>query len=309
MLQAVLADFRSWGRVHILTTLDYRLSGISLTADRIIRLRHEEYFGTIDDILAKSDAALIIAPESDAILSRLTALAEYAGVPLLGASSDGATIAANKWECSRRFTENGLPTPDTWRSNFAQAAMDAKKYGFPLVIKPIDGAGCEAVSLASDISSFKLAFEQTNLVHKDFLLQRYIAGMHASVSILVSANRVSSLSLNRQLIKIGNAFVYQGALVPLQHPQRRRALELARRAVSLVPGLRGYVGVDMILTDEECYLIEINPRITSSYIALRQVININLAEAIWRSCRENFLPKNTFISGKASFCKEELSVI
>ena len=100
-----------------------------------------------------------------------------------------------------------------------------------------------------------------------------------------------------------------GGLVPLLHPQRMRALELARRAVSLVPGLMGYIGVDMILTDDECYLIEINPRLTTSYVGLRQVININLAEAIWQSCKENLLPKNIFISGKVLFYKEQLSAI
>lgn len=309
MLQAVLADFRSWGRVQILTTIDCRLSGISLNADRIIRLRHEEYFPVMDNLLARSDAALIIAPESDDNLARLTALVERAGVPLLGSTSSGVTITADKWECSRLFAENGLPTPDTWRTNSTQAIMAAKKLGFPVVIKPIDGAGCEAVSLASDISSFHLAIRQTNFQHRDFLLQQYIAGTHASASMLVSEHRVLPLSLNKQFIKIGIPFVYQGGLVPLQHPQRRQALELARQAVSLVPGLRGYVGVDMILTDDECYLIEINPRVTTSYVGLRQVININLAEAIWRSCKEDFLPKNVFISGKVSFYKEEFNAI
>jgi predicted ATP-grasp superfamily ATP-dependent carboligase len=309
MLRAVLADFQSWGRVQILTTLDSRLSDISLTADRIINLSHEDYYRTMGDLLARSDAALIIAPESNGILARLTALVERSGAQLLGASSAGVIMATDKWECSCRFTENGLPTPDTWRSNSTDAIRAAKKLGFPLVVKPIDEAGCEAVSLASDVSSLNLALEHAHFQHRDFLLQRYVAGTHASASMLVSGQRTLPLSLNEQLINIGIPFIYQGGVVPLQHPQRRRALELARRAVSLIPGLKGYVGVDMVLTDEECFLIEINPRLTTSYVGLRQVININLAEAIWQASREDIVPQEVMISGKVLFHKEELSAI
>jgi predicted ATP-grasp superfamily ATP-dependent carboligase len=44
-----------------------------------------------------------------------------------------------------------------------------------------------------------------------------------------------------------------------------------------VPGLSGYIGMDILIADEGCYRIEINPRLTTSYIGLRQVVNINLS--------------------------------
>jgi hypothetical protein len=309
MLRAVLADFRTWGGGNITTTRDRRLAGVSLLADRVIDIDPQDHYTVLCQLAKQCTAALIIAPESDAILSRLSALMESEGACLLGSSPDSVATAGNKWDCHRLFIQAGLPTPATWRVNLERARETAEKVVFPLVIKPVDGVGCEAVSLVSDISSLNLVLEQKNFQHRDFLLQRYIAGTHASVSMLVSENSALLLSLNEQLISIGIPFVYQGGIVPLQHPQQRRALNLARRAVSLVPGLKGYVGVDMVLTDEECYLIEINPRLTTSYIGLRQVININLAEAIWRTCRENFSPQKIIISGKVLFNKEELGVI
>ena len=110
-------------------------------------------------------------------------------------------------------------------------------------------------------------------------------------------------------MSIGIPFQYEGGVIPLEHHQRHLAMAYARRAVSLVPGLRGYIGVDMVLTENQGYVIEINPRLTTSYVGLRQVININLAEAIWRACTENSLPQNFILSGKASFRKEDFSVI
>ena len=89
--------------------------------------------------------------------------------------------------------------------------------------------------------------------------------------------------------------------MPLDHVQRDVAFEYAERAVSLAPGLRGYVGVDMLLTERESYTIEINPRLTTSYVGLRQVIDINLAEAIWHACCDCMLPQKIILSGRASF--------
>ena len=52
-----------------------------------------------------------------------------------------------------------------------------------------------------------------------------------------------------------------------------------------MPGLQGYVGVDLVLGEETCWLIEINPRPTTSYVGLRRVIDLNMAAAIWHACR------------------------
>lgn len=307
MLRAVLNDFRSWGLVHTVTTLDNRIHGVSLNADRVITLCHEDYQSALDELVTKCDAALIIAPESDNILAGLSVMVERSGALLLGSGSAAVAVAGDKWECFRRFKEAALPTPDTWRSSLADYSAMAEEIGFPLVIKPVDGVGSEGVHLVPDISSLATILKEADYQNRDFLLQHYISGAHASVSLLVSSERALPLSLNEQLVRIGSPFVYKGSVVPLQHRQKQRALELAQRAVSLAPGLKGYVGVDMILTDRECYLIEINPRLTSSYVGLSQVINGNLAEAIWRACREDILPQEITLSGKITYLKEEFS--
>ena len=65
-------------------------------------------------------------------------------------------------------------------------------------------------------------------------------------------------------------------------------MKLARAAIECVPGLLGYVGVDLVLGDAEdgCtllnYAIEINPRLTTSYIGLRALADFNIAEMMLR---------------------------
>jgi predicted ATP-grasp superfamily ATP-dependent carboligase len=309
MLRAVLNDFRLWGGVSIITTRDVRLAGFSLCADRVVNLHHEEYLLMLNDLVAEVDAVLVIAPESCGVLARLSALVEQRGKLLLGSSAGAVSVAGDKWDCFRRFAANNLPTPHTWLVSCAEALTAAEEFGLPLVVKPIDGVGCEGVSIISDSSSLRTALDLLHPWPESVLVQPYISGTHASVSLLVAETGVLPLSLNEQAVSVGVPFIYRGGTVPLDHMQRDVAFEYAERAVSLVPGLKGYVAVDMLLTGKECYTIEINPRPTTSYVGLRQVIDINLAEAIWRACCDRTLPQEITLSGRASFYKEEFSAV
>lgn len=307
MLQTVLADFRAWGGATVTTTRDRRLADVSLPADRIIDLDPSaDHYITLAQLARQFTAALIIAPESGGILERLSALMEGQGVRLLGSSSGSIATAANKWDCYQLFRQAELPTPVTWSVSVKKARETAEKIGFPLVIKPIDGVGCEGVRLIRDIHALLLTLEEHRFHENQLLLQRYITGQHISASLLLATNNTACLSLNKQSIKIGTTFTYQGGEVPFICGQHDEAIALAKKAVTLIPGLKGYVGVDMLINDEGCFLIEINPRLTSSYIGLRQVVNVNLAEAIWNASVEDLLPQEIFLSGKAVFGKEVL---
>jgi predicted ATP-grasp superfamily ATP-dependent carboligase len=60
---------------------------------------------------------------------------------------------------------------------------------------------------------------------------------------------------------------------------------LAVRTIATLPAPRGYIGVDLVLGDDPGgsgdAVIEINPRLTTSYIGLRAAAKCNLAEAMW----------------------------
>ena len=112
--------------------------------------------------------------------------------------------------------------------------------------------------------------------------------------------------INRQFIEIGRPFSYQGSEVPLAGDKHQAAEKLAQRAATLVPGLKGYIGVDLLVANEGCYVIEINPRLTTSYIGLRSVVNVNLAQAIWEASILDILPRKVTLQGQFAFRKENL---
>ena len=308
MLQAVLADFSAWGKVRTITTLDRRLDNFALPADDVVCVMPGQHASVFASVLDHSDAALIIAPETDGVLARLSAIVEEADVPLLSCSSAAVAIASDKAMCYDLFSHANLPTPLTRRSSFSTASQVSAQIGYPVVIKPLDGVGCEGVCLVREpaelADALTLLHQATS--HDEIILQGFVAGVHASVSLLVAGEQSLPLSLNGQAIEVGCPFVYRGGEVPLSHPMAARALTVAQSAISLIPGLRGYVGVDLLLTQDEALLIEINPRLTTSYIGLRQVIDLNLAQAIWDARYRNVLPSQVRLIGQVSFTKDQL---
>jgi predicted ATP-grasp superfamily ATP-dependent carboligase len=304
MLKAVLTDLDAWGGVRTTTTLDSRLDGDSVPAARIVPLWPAAHLETLIRLAGSCDAALIIAPETDGILAHLTELVEAAGAAVLGSSPAAIAAAADKWQCYHVFRRNGIPTPETWCVPAGDAAALARAIGLPLVVKPRDGCGSEGVYLARDLASLESALSR---VGREVLLQRFIEGIHASASLLVRAGAALPLSLNGQRITPGTPFVYQGGCVPLDHRLGAQALALSAWAATSLPGLRGYVGVDLVLTESTPYVIEINPRLTTSYVGLRQVADCNLARAIWDCCRSGRLPDRVALRGHVAFGKDGAS--
>jgi len=76
-------------------------------------------------------------------------------------------------------------------------------------------------------------------------------------------------------MEIGMPFSYRGSEIPFSSDKHEETINLAKQAVALVPGLSGYIGMDILIAVEGCYLLEINPRLTTSYIGLRLVVNMN----------------------------------
>jgi tyramine---L-glutamate ligase len=314
MLWSVLTDFRNWGAVHTITHLDPRfnecvpgLNRKTLPADEVVCALPGSHEVIYSSLLNRCNAALIIAPETNGILARLTAQAESAGITLLGSGASATATAGDKAACGMLFVRAKLPTPKTRMAGFASADRMAEQMGCPLVAKPVDGIGSEGVFRLNSISELPAILNSIRKVtdHDRLLLQSYIDGIHASVSLMVSNGRCLPLSLNCQLMETGLKFQYLGSQVPCDHPARNDAIALASSAVRLIPGLRGYVGVDMVLTDDGPQLIEINPRLTTSYIGLRQVAQTNLAQTLWNACRNGILPDCIPLSGRVVIKKDD----
>ncbi len=223
--------------------------------------------------------SLVIAPETDGQLDRDCWAIHYSASRLLGPSLDAIRLTSDKLALSEYWRAHDIPTPAT--TDRAPTACEA----FPVVWKPRDGAGSTDTFLVRDRFGLATALAARH-PHRPMILQEFVPGRAASVAFLCGPRETVPLLPTFQLLGDDGRFKYEGGELPIPPDLAERAVMLGRRAVACVPGLLGYVGVDLVLGDapdgSRDSAIEINPRLTTSYIGLRALADFNIADVMLR---------------------------
>jgi predicted ATP-grasp superfamily ATP-dependent carboligase len=318
MLRLLISDFEASGH-NVTTLLDSRIARLNppIDADCVVPVfSSQDARANIRKISESADAAYVIAPETDGLLQSLVEFVEQTGVASLNCQARTVEKVSNKAFVYDFLKKAGINTPETIVFSVADDLEEIRKairgwLDFPLIFKPSNGVSCCGLSVvrnkdqvASAIGKIKKASGSTQ-----FAVQELINGADVSVSLFSTGNKAVSVSLNRQdvTIEAPEGFSsYTGGLVPFNHPLRADAFEVAEKIVKSFPDLRGYVGVDFVLTEEEAVAIEVNPRLTTSYVGLRRVANFNPAQAIINAVLKRELPTNMQNCGYAYFSKVEM---
>lgn len=271
MLRAMLADLERVG-VSTTTTLDGRLEGTSLPG-KVVLVDAATRDGAFRRLASEADGTMVIAPECRDI-DRFRRTVIEAGGRWFGSDRAATELAADKLALSRHLIAAGvpalraekiLPTP-------TRAAGD-------IVVKPRFGAGSEGVKLYR-------GGEALPQLHGDWISTPYHDGVAASVLVLCGQDENMALPPCEQRLSDDDCFRYLGGVAPLGNPRLgRRAYDLALQAVDVLPGLRGFAGVDLSLGDESDLVVEINARLTTSYVGLRHITPDSLASSwldVWR---------------------------
>ncbi len=221
--------------------------------------------------LALADLAWIIAPETGGVLEALAREALAQGKGLFGSSPEAVRVAASKRATARALAQVGLSVVPTFAPGEALPALPG-----PWVVKPDDGAGCEGARRVPNVNAARAALRAAG---QGFVAQPWIEGEPASLSLLVSAGgRVRLLSCNRQHLAVrGETLALTGITVGAWADADGRLAALARRVVAAIPGLAGFVGIDYVQTPAGPVVLEVNPRLTTSYCGLHPFLGQNPA--------------------------------
>jgi predicted ATP-grasp superfamily ATP-dependent carboligase len=316
MARSLTSDFKEAG--HKVTTLmDSRLMAFNPPneADKIVSVSSpHEVYEKLKELSSLVDAVYVIAPESGQVLEKLLETVEDAGGTTLNCEIDAIRRVSNKMTTYRTLENIGLRVPETVLIDIHETAANIRRLikdlGYPLVFKPLDGVSCGGLSIVKDEKEIEGAvkkIEQESMSGK-FVAQKVIGGNAASACVISTGKKALSVTLNRQFVTLASPdgeSTYKGGAVPFDHSLKKEALRAAETAVEAVNGLKGYVGVDMILTDEEPVVIEVNPRLTTSYIGLKKAANFNVANAIADAVIRQKLPTDVQTRGYTFFSKVE----
>ena len=241
----------------------------------------EEEIELLAELAALSDVTLLIAPEFDGILTHRALLVEGVGGRLCGPSPLAITTCTDKLELAGHLQGAGLPTIPT--SEFSVTHDTSATVTYPCVIKPRDGAGSQATYLVESATDFERllpGWKQSSLL-RQAIWQPYISGRAVSVGVMVTPEqyRYQPLPPCEQTLSTDGRFAYQGGVLPARGVDAVTLQHAAVAACREVPGLRGYVGVDLIIPDShpgQPIVVEINPRITTSYLGYSRLCEQNL---------------------------------
>jgi len=260
------------------------------------------------------DAAYVLAPETSGVLKELVEKIERSNTESLNSTGSAIAKVSDKLFLQQHARKIGLSTPATLEFDVKEGAEKvartvAEEIGFPSIFKPVDGVGCEAMSMVNDEKQVRMAIAQlSKRAVNHFMVQQPILGTSASVSLISNGTQAMPIALNEQRITLGTpgqGSSYKGGTTPLNHRLKSAAFATARKLVESVPGLKGYVGVDLVLTENEPVVIEVNPRLTTSYVGIRKTVEANLAQTIVDATVRRALPRKEKTKGYAYFEKVE----
>ena len=273
MLGTLVRSFVSCGHEVL-----YPTSGMQLDTGTAVRT--DQFDDSISKISKKCDAGLVIAP--DELLGDLTEIVEDNTVNL-GCPPDAVRLCADKLECTRALEKEKIPVPETTGSG---------RYSGSYVIKPRFGCASEGIHRSS-----------AGVLEEGFIGTKFIEGEHLSASIITGRTQLL-LTVNKQLIEMNDEISYKGGIVPYYSDRNDEIIAVAKKTAKVL-GCRGYAGVDIVLGDMP-YVVDVNPRPTTSIIGISRVMEDEIADLIMRSSFGE-LPDRVRITGTFTFTKDGLS--
>lgn len=253
----------------------------------------------LDDNASQFNKAIFISAENNNNLYTITKILEENNVKTYTSSAEACFKSSDKYE-SYESLYNIVPQPRTFRFK-----IDSKGYWkraienlyekwqaedpltkLKIIIKPLMGVDCEDIVVIEDIGELTLDLDKIFTPGSRVIVQEYIEGTDVSVSLLSDGKTAIPISLNEQFVQLKNdKGTYLGGKLPFENKYKNEAFEIAKKAVESIEGLKGFVGVDLIINADEkdiysVYLLEINSRFTTPYVGLKEIANFNIGKSI-----------------------------
>jgi predicted ATP-grasp superfamily ATP-dependent carboligase len=219
-------------------------------------------------------------------------------IPILGNQPHVIERLRDKAKFFRELKRLGIPHPETaMAEGFEEVSTKAKDIGYPVLVKPSKGFGGVGIRKAQGPKELKQAFHHASLIDEKVLIQEYISGISASVSLISSNNETIALALNEQLLGVEELgqeepFGYCGNVVPLMtNGSVMNGCKSTTERIALHFGLVGSNGIDFVISKGGIpYVVEVNPRFQATLECVERVLGVNMVEAHMKACLQGILP-------------------
>ncbi len=221
------------------------------------------------------DLVWAVAPETGGLLAALNeAVAPHRWI---GCDGPAIRLAASKQATLVRLQTHRIATPLDFVNDTTIRHW---------VVKPDDGAGSLRTQRHRDRGEALIDQQQRAQRGETASLDPWIDGDAMSLSLLVHDKGAELLAVNRQRLAIdaeGAVSLTEVVIAVADIDARQRAAlkQTAGAVCAAMPGLAGWVGIDLVWhAVRGPVVIEVNPRVTSAYVGMSAALGRNLAAEI-----------------------------
>lgn len=274
MLSSLIEDLLAIKDIELLVPRDCRLplhKFLNNDALTLINIAPEyDINNTLAGLVKQCDALWPIAPETDNALYHLSRLVEASEAKLLSSPAQMIKLAGDKMATCKHLKVHDIPVVATFM--FEQFLALKQNYQ-SLIIKPINSAGCAGVRRLKSIHK-----QENNL--DGYIVQPFVAGRTLSLSCIFYNGVGELICVNQQLIKqCDGQFKLMGCVVNISIDWQMYST-LVKQIASAMPTLWGYVGIDLIESAQGPLILELNPRLTTSYAGIRAALGVNVGACV-----------------------------
>ncbi len=205
-------------------------------------------------------------------------VAEHFDLP--GLLTDSAIIASDKFLMKESFKFDGVKT-----SKFSEVSCHieiidaAEAWGWPLVIKPVDGRGARGVLLIDESTDLKWAYNESLSFStvKRVMVESFLSGPQISTeSMMIGGKCYTPAYSDRNYSRLDEFIPYMiedgGTMPALLSEEERRAINALVESGALAMGITdGIVKGDIVLTEKGPAIIELAARLSGGYFATDQI--------------------------------------
>ena len=275
MRDAIVADLLSAEVYAVTVATCARASAVPASAMPVLPRAAESAVDFVSRQADLHDLVWVVAPETEGLLGQFQAGIDPAR--WLGCDAASIKLASAKRATLLHLAAAGMTTPLAF-----EHAPETRRW----VVKPDDGAGAVDTRVHRSADAAWDDWTQRSRGRRAMSIEPWVEGEALSLSLLCRAARAELLSINRQHLSIDadGQLAYCGVelnVLPVADARGTALAILARHVGRALPGLRGFVGIDLVWHAQRGpVLIEVNPRVTCAYVGLSRVLGRNLASDV-----------------------------
>lgn len=205
---------------------------------------------------------------------------EEANVPLLGVTYDIIDQLEDRDRFYQLLEELDIPhVPGMMANNEAELVSNAKKIGYPVLLRPSYVIGGRGMFIVKDERQLRALLEQ-GVITYPLLIDAYLDGKEAEVDVVADGSDILLPTIIEHVEKAG---VHSGdsyAVLPAQTIANEEQAKIIAYAEKIVKKLKfkGIMNIQYVIANGRVYVLEVNPRASRTVPIVSKATGIPLAQ-------------------------------